>query len=224
MVVILSLLEWRVILAPEATWKNEFCALDVLVIQGGAASTQPFDGDTTARSRVMIFDKSTRIKQAVSLVPRFASSLDALVPQQISDAEKPYSGIQEYTKLEILETFLFALIMQDIGWISYEVFGKARQKRPVSGLRWSSSPEVVSLEYHTDFADGSQKDKSIAIVCLSEEAFALQDDYGWKRIGIIYMMLTDYGMSGDEPVRYFLEYAGVSDVLKEARRRGIRDD
>jgi len=159
----------------------------------------------------------SRIQKAVSIVPRFASALDALVPQKISNAEK------QYTKLEIIGTFLFALVQQDIGWRSYEIYGIKQHERPVSRVRWSSSSKAVKIKHHTDYADGSQMDWTNEIVRLPEGTFFFRGEYGILSIANIYGMLSTAGSSSGDSPKDFLRRAGIRDVLKEAFRRGIVD-
>ena len=159
-----------------------------------------------------------RIQKAISIVPTFASALDSLVKNKRLGG----SGDQ-YTKLEIIEAFLFALLQQDIGWSSYEINGITRHDRAVSSLRWSSSSEAVTVKYHRDYADGSEGDSVIEIVRLSEETFAFKGEYGTIPIGNVYGGLTICTQSLGDPPQYFLEHVGIEDVLEEALRRGVCD-
>lgn len=158
-----------------------------------------------------------RMRKASALAPKFMAAMEALVPQQAMAAR------DQYTKMEMAEAFLFALVQQDIGWRSYSIYGIARHHRPVSGVRWSRSPEAVEVRYHSDHADGSQSDKAFRIVRLSEDAFAFEGEYGTNSMEDVCMGIAGCGgtLGGSKPLRSFLQECHIRDVMEEALRRGL---
>ena len=169
----------------------------------------------------MAFD---RFQSAASIAPRFAASLDALVPPYPrEDVDSWPAWMKPRTPLQVMELFLLALIMQDIGWIDYDFFGRPERKRPVSNLRWSGSRNSITVQYHTEFGDGSECDQKFQIMRADDDGFAFHTDGGWRPIEVIYMMLTNHGDHSDHKVSFYLKYAQINDVIKEARQRGFSD-
>lgn len=166
----------------------------------------------------------SRLQKMSSLVPNFSAALDALQPQKIECEDKS----QRYTKKDMLEVFLLALVQENIGWRTYEVkllTTVTKRYRPCTRVRWSSSSESVLMQYHHDFADGSASDDTIEVVRLSKESFAFknQHDPGVVEIGMVLMGLTGAGGTAHEPKSYFLKAAGIRDIVREAVKRGVHE-